>query len=348
MPDIGKHHMIEFEPIYTPGMEHFVHHLVILRCVGKHPELDMATAECLSDWPKGWPSCPERVIVWATGGGPFYFPENTGFSVGAPDDYSFYVMQTHYNNPSHKSGMIDSSGMRMKLTSKLRQHEAYAIAIAQSVSNYQVIPPHEEAFVSRGYCPAQCTANAQQDTNVEQTVVAGFLHAHLLGVGITLRHFRNGVEIEPMMDDPNYDFFFQEVRPIRNRTIKPGDSFIIECTYNSMKRSEASFGGFSTREEMCAAELYVYPKSTFKTCFSRPQFNTYNESGDALHQKFLHMNWQDTSVRNDFYQRLAASNITEGCVYIENGKHSVTQYSVVENVQPFNRTEASKACASRH
>ena len=62
---------------------------------------------------------------------------------------------------------------------------------------------------------------AQQDTNVEQTVVAGFLHAHLLGVGITLRHFRNGVEIEPMMDDPNYDFFFQEVRPIRNRTIKP-------------------------------------------------------------------------------------------------------------------------------
>ena len=61
--------VLQFEPIYTPGMEHFVHHLVILRCVGKHPELDMATAECLSDWPKGWPSCPERVIVWATGGG---------------------------------------------------------------------------------------------------------------------------------------------------------------------------------------------------------------------------------------------------------------------------------------
>ena len=53
-------------------------------------------------------------------------------------------------------------------------------------------------------------------------MIAGLQHAHLLGVGMTTRHFRNGTEIEPLFDDPNYDYYFQEMRPLkRERLIKP-------------------------------------------------------------------------------------------------------------------------------
>ena len=61
-----------------------------------------------------------------------------------------------------------------------------------------------------------------QDPAQEMHIIAAFQHAHTLGAGVTTRHFRNGTEIEPLMDDPNYDFYFQEMRPLKKeRTIKP-------------------------------------------------------------------------------------------------------------------------------
>lgn len=38
------------------------------------------------------------------------------------------------------------------------------------------------------------------------------LHAHLIAVGMKIRHFRNGVELPPLIEDENYDFNFQETR----------------------------------------------------------------------------------------------------------------------------------------
>ena len=66
-----------------------------------------------------------------------------------------------------------------------------------------------------------------QGLNDELKVVAGFQHAHLLGGAITTRHFRNGKELEPLMDDPYYDFNFQQFRPmVKERIIKPVISLI--------------------------------------------------------------------------------------------------------------------------
>ena len=49
----------------------------------------------------------------------------------------------------------------MKLTSKLRQHDVVGLNIGATVTNYQVIPPHEKAFISRSYCPADCIAEVR-------------------------------------------------------------------------------------------------------------------------------------------------------------------------------------------
>ena len=59
----------QFEPIFTPGMEPYLHHLVVMRCDGRHPDLNMKTAECFWDWPKDWPSCSETFAAWGAGGG---------------------------------------------------------------------------------------------------------------------------------------------------------------------------------------------------------------------------------------------------------------------------------------
>ena len=62
-----------------------------------------------------------------------------------------------------------------------------------------------------------------QAAKVPEINIVGVLqHAHLLGVGIKTRHFRNGQELEPLADDPNYDFDFQEMRVLKKeRTVRP-------------------------------------------------------------------------------------------------------------------------------
>lgn len=55
-----------------------------------------------------------------------------------------------------------------------------------------------------------------KDANLtEIKVIAAYQHAHTLAVGMATRHLRNGTELAPIIDDPYYDFFFQEIRALR-------------------------------------------------------------------------------------------------------------------------------------
>ena len=67
----------QFEPIFTPGNEQYVHHLDILKCRGSHENLDKVSAECLEKWPENWPDCPENLLAWGTGGGVSIFITET-------------------------------------------------------------------------------------------------------------------------------------------------------------------------------------------------------------------------------------------------------------------------------
>jgi dimethyladenosine transferase 1 len=87
---------------------------------------------------------------------PFYFPDHVGFSIGGPEDEVFYIMETHYDNPTRRSDMIDDSGIRITLTPTLRQHEAGMLELGHSVNYFQVIPPGLSDFVTKSYCSANC------------------------------------------------------------------------------------------------------------------------------------------------------------------------------------------------
>ena len=115
------------------------------------------------------------------------------------------------------------------------------------------------------------------------------------GVAARVRVIRNGTEIKPYVKDENYDFNYQspiliaepfEVLPVRKfsptkvqykkncyRKFLQGDDLILECDYDSSKRDEATYGGFSTREEMCLAMIEYFPRrpnNTIDSCVSIP------------------------------------------------------------------------------
>ena len=48
----------------------------------------------------------------------------------------------------------------------------------------------------------------------EMNAFAVFQHAHTAGRAIRTRHYRNGEELTPLIDEPNYDFNFQQTRKL--------------------------------------------------------------------------------------------------------------------------------------
>ena len=66
--------------------------------------------------------------------------------------------------------IIDSSGIRIRMTSKLRKHDVGSMNLGAIVTNYQVIPPGEKAFVSRGYCGSECITQVCSYANIHISV----------------------------------------------------------------------------------------------------------------------------------------------------------------------------------
>ena len=67
-------HFFQYEPIVTPGNEHNVHHMIVSRCNGSYPHLDMKTAICddSKNEMDDWPSDCGQFALWAVGGGVSY------------------------------------------------------------------------------------------------------------------------------------------------------------------------------------------------------------------------------------------------------------------------------------
>ena len=70
-----------------------------------------------------------------------------------------------------------------------------------------------------------------QNMTEDIKIIAVLQHSHLLGRGVTTRHFRNGVELEPLMDDPNYDFNFQSFRPLKKERIMKPVKYCNVCVF---------------------------------------------------------------------------------------------------------------------
>ncbi|KAK2518024.1 Moxd1 [Columba livia] len=222
--------------------------------------------------PDSFLTCETVIFAWAIGGEGFTYPPHVGLSIGTAADPQFVLMEVHYDNPSYTEGLIDNSGLRLIYTPVLRKYDAGVIEAGLWVSLFHNIPPGMPEFVSEGHCTLECleeALGAERPAGIH--VFAVLLHAHLAGRAIRMRHFHNGEEQKLLAYDDEFDFNFQEFQYLKEeRTILPGDNLITECHYSTVDRVRMTWGGLSTRNEMCLSYLLYYPRINLTRCASIP------------------------------------------------------------------------------
>ena len=70
---------------------------------------------------------------------------------------TYFVLETHYDNPALEENFIDNSGMKFFYTDQVREHDSGMFFIGVDPSPFTLIPPYQENFGSLGRCTAGCT-----------------------------------------------------------------------------------------------------------------------------------------------------------------------------------------------
>uniref|UniRef100_A0A8C2PRQ4 Monooxygenase, DBH-like 1 n=1 Tax=Cyprinus carpio TaxID=7962 RepID=A0A8C2PRQ4_CYPCA len=265
----------EIEPMIQKGHENLVHHILLYQCDSNlnKSEIDRGHECYHPNMPDSFFTCETVLFAWAIGGEGFTYPPHAGMSIGTSIDPVYVQMEIHFDNPSLQRGIVDSSGLRLYYSPSLRRYDAGVIETGVWVSLYHMLPPGMQDYITEGHCTQECL---QESLDSEMAsgihVFAVLLHAHLAGRAIKARHFRQQVELQPLASDDQFDFNFQEFQPLsQERIILPGDSLITECRYNTKGRMNMTWGGLSTRDEMCLSYLLYYPRVNLARCESLPE-----------------------------------------------------------------------------
>ncbi|KAF5270747.1 hypothetical protein FQA39_LY01485 [Lamprigera yunnana] len=272
-----KHHIIGYEPIIGNNHTTFVHHMILHECEIKYNVPNLKKWEefaknsgrpCYGpEMPIEWEICLTPLVAWAIGSKGENIPKHVGLPLAFRTP-TYYMLEVHFDNPSMKRA-IDTSGLRLHYTHKLRLNEGGFLVAGVTISPLQLIPPLQLEYKSGGYCSMDCTREVLPRDGVN--VVSVLLHSHLAGKKLKLRHVRGDKELAPIAQDEHYDFNYQQARTLSHEvTILPGDGLITECTYSTTNRKNPTLGGYSTREEMCLAFVLHYPRTQLAGCYSMP------------------------------------------------------------------------------
>ncbi|CAI9727116.1 DBH-like monooxygenase protein 1 homolog [Octopus vulgaris] len=234
----------------------------------------------------------------------FTFPEQAGMSIGTSNDPVAFILEIHYDNPLNLKGHFDSSGIEMILTPAHRKYDAAMVEIgyyvdAKKSQFSQLIPPFVRNFRYFGYCLPNCQQHLRRSSFPRRWKIPGIkifgvlLHSHLLGRQMALHHYRNGTILPPIVQDSSYDFNYQEMKFLhRPVTVLMGDILKVECVYDSTNIRNFTYGGQSTKEEMCLAYILYYPKINLTNCLSASESNQWKieETGNLNFERFKNEN----------------------------------------------------------
>lgn len=233
-----------FEMIY--GETAVLHHLVMLRDVDHHTEV--GDFDCYDG--SGMPAGSEYLYAWAPGQSALEFPSG-GLRISPGDRY---VVQIHYNNGRHLTGVSDTSGVRLFL-GPIEGDEYGMIAIGPT--NFS-LPPHARTPVS-----SRCTFTS------DATLIAGLPHMHLLGTSFSETITRaSGGASEPLIRLSGWSFGTQLFYAMPT-TVHAGDVVNTTCTFMNPNADTVS-SGENTTDEMCFDFLYATPPPTQRYCDEGP------------------------------------------------------------------------------
>ncbi|XP_035279504.1 DBH-like monooxygenase protein 1 homolog [Anguilla anguilla] len=270
-----KHHIIRIQPLIQTGHENLVHHILLYQCDSKLNESELDSGhECYHpNMPDSFLTCETVVFAWAIGGEGLTYPQHVGLSIGTSIDPVYVLMEIHYDNPTFQQGVMDNSGLRLFYSPELRRYDAGVIETGVWVSLYHMLPPGLHEYMSEGHCTQECLQESlghEMPSGIR--VFAVLMHSHLAGRAIRTRHFRDGEELQPLAQDEDFDFNFQEFQYLKEeRLLLPGDNLITECKYSTKGRRNMTWGGLSTRDEMCLSYLLYYPRINLARCESLPE-----------------------------------------------------------------------------
>ena len=238
-------HIVGFNPVIDNAAH--VHHYVV--SLLDEPSGKQSPYNCLD-------VNGDLIWGWAPGQGEYLYPPQAGFLAGenAAGEVTIRI-QVHYNNPLEVEGETDNSGLDVYLTSELRPNNAATIVFAD-VGGI-MIPPGEPAFEWIADCTAEQTS---QILTGPITVFGSSLHAHELGRVLWTDIERGGDLVAELNRDDPFAFDAQTYKAIEGMEIRPGDSVINHCVYDSTDRDEVTWGGPATADEMCWNTVMYYPR----------------------------------------------------------------------------------------
>jgi len=260
LPDPTKeYHIIKVDSFVQPRNQDIVHSLIVHTCKLGFPadQWFNNTSQCNS--PLGYGACYGILYAWGVGGTSLILPDEAGYRIGQIDDndIQYLVLEIHYSNEFQTEGRIDTSGIIIHYTEKLRKWDAGTIALGNIGADEQRIPPNTDYYRVEASCPSYCTAMWPHEIHV----FADFLHMHEAGSMIWSTQHRDNNRIPGYFNRIEYwNYLYQDFIPV-NKTIKPGDRMNLVCIYDTIGRGNNYIQfGFSAEKEICFEFLAYYPR----------------------------------------------------------------------------------------
>uniref|UniRef100_A0A1X7TY90 Uncharacterized protein n=1 Tax=Amphimedon queenslandica TaxID=400682 RepID=A0A1X7TY90_AMPQE len=194
--------------IVTSGNEPFVYHIVIYLCDGLY-ESDLGaegSGECYGGVSDHVADCNPICCMGSRRKLTLLI-----YPIGGAKSPHYAVIELHYNNLDHISGIVDSSGIEFTYIDTPREYNAGVMTVGHINDNTMVIPPNTVDYSVTGLCLPECTRNFLPPDGVK--VFANMFHTNTAGSKLIVCHIRHlecspGVsryeELSPI--DKNYHY----------------------------------------------------------------------------------------------------------------------------------------------
>jgi hypothetical protein len=246
---LPKLHAIKFQAVIDTK---YIHHMVLFSC---KPDVIIKEGNFACDYEMN-KQCSSVIGVSGPTASDIDMPSEAGFLWGSEDTRVVYL-QMHYENPSLLSNIVDSSGFKIYYTDKLRQYNMGVTILGYPMQSI-TLPPGQKSYEIRDTCKSPCTDNFGKN-GIKIAFMA--LHGHELLKKIRVEMMLNGVNDTTTFRSDSYDFNIQYFNSLKNPIhLNPGDSLTTICEYDTTSKTNVTYGGESTNNEMCYGFMGYYPK----------------------------------------------------------------------------------------
>ncbi|XP_071097641.1 peptidyl-glycine alpha-amidating monooxygenase-like [Haliotis cracherodii] len=268
-----EYHLVAFKPFIDNA--YVMHHTILNGCgpyaasLAKPEMCNMAGTQC-----------QHYLAIWSLGITGDCVHKDAGFKIGGPNGIKKLTMQHHWLNPELRSDYVDSSGMTLYLTRKMRKYNAGYVHTGEIHLN---IPPGQNRHVTKSTCSSACT---KKIIKTPVYLMTGQNHMHYVGYAGRVEHFRNGEKIGVLTPDDVYSYGNPHVYEYKQPyELLPGDVLETTCVHRTTSRSTTTLFGDSAYDEMCLGVFTFFPAEsiTHDSCYTWKDLELCYVENAAIH-----------------------------------------------------------------